>query len=133
MLGMPGETRETIENTFRYIERDIRPTTVTYSVCSPYPGTPLFDEVSQQHPEVAEFSSHDLQIQNLHVQSRYNSSFTELTNDEIEAAVQEGYRRFYTRPSYLLKSFGRVRSLGHLAGMVRAGLKVVGFGVSGRK
>ncbi|MBI4644594.1 MAG: radical SAM protein [Deltaproteobacteria bacterium] len=132
MLGMPGETRETIQKTFRFIEEN-EPTTVTYSVCSPYPGTPLFEEVREKNPEVAESSLDDLALQNLHVSSQYNQVFTALTNEEIEAAVQEGYRRFYLRPGYILRSLLRVRTLHELLSLCRAGLNVLAYSVSGRK
>jgi len=132
MLGMPGETRRTIEKTFRFIA-EIKPTTVTYSVCSPYPGTPLFDLVRERHPEVTRFSTEDLGIQNLHVHSRYNDMFTELTNEEIEAAVQEGYRRFYARPKYIFQSLLRVRSPREFFGLCRTGLNILSFSLSGQK
>ena len=37
MLGMPGETTETIEKTIRFAKR-IRPSVVTFGICTPYPG-----------------------------------------------------------------------------------------------
>ena len=132
MLGMPGETRETIEQTFRFIE-EIEPTTVTYSVCSPYPGTPLFDEVREKYPEVAASSFDDLALQNLHVSSHYNQLFTAMTNVDIENAVQEGYRRFYLRPRYILRSLSRVHTLHEFVSLFRAGLNVLAYSLSGRK
>ena len=132
MLGMPGETRETIEQTFRFI-REIRPTTVTYSVCSPYPGTPLFDQVHERFPDVVDTTVDDLALQNLHISSRYNELFTSLSNEEIEAAVQEGYRRFYTRPGYILRSFLGIRSLREFLSLCRAELQVLSHSVGGEK
>lgn len=44
MLGMPGETKETIEKTIDFV-MEIAPTTATFGICTPYPGSPLFNEV----------------------------------------------------------------------------------------
>ncbi|MBF0134941.1 MAG: radical SAM protein [Magnetococcales bacterium] len=132
MLGMPGETRQTIENTFRFIH-EAAPTTVTYSVCSPYPGTPLFEEISKLVPSAVIVPSDDLHIKQLHTVSYYNEHFTELTNQEIEAAVQEGYRRFYTRPAYLLRSLLDIRSFREAISLFRSGWNVMFFSLSGDK
>ncbi|MBI4643277.1 MAG: hypothetical protein HY743_06010, partial [Deltaproteobacteria bacterium] len=54
-------------------------------------------------------------------------------NEEIEAAVQEGYRRFYLRPGYILRSLLRVRTWHELLSLFRAGLNVLAYSISGRK
>ena len=43
ILGLPGETRETIEETIRFA-CDIDPDTIQVSLAAPYPGTALYDE-----------------------------------------------------------------------------------------
>ena len=40
ILGLPGETRETIEETIRFAQ-EMRPETLQVSLASPYPGTAL--------------------------------------------------------------------------------------------
>ena len=41
IVGLPGETRQTIEDTIAYA-CDIDPTTIQVSIAAPYPGTALF-------------------------------------------------------------------------------------------
>ena len=41
ILGLPGETRETIQETIRFA-RDVNPHTLQVSVAAPYPGTELY-------------------------------------------------------------------------------------------
>ena len=41
VLGLPGETRETIEETIRFA-REINPPTIQVSLAAPYPGTELY-------------------------------------------------------------------------------------------
>src|SRR5262249_47185279 len=42
ILGLPGETRETIEETIRFAG-EIDPHTIQVSLAAPYPGTALYD------------------------------------------------------------------------------------------
>lgn len=44
MIGLPGETRETLEDTFRYTA-SLMPDAVRVSMFCPYPGTRLFDQL----------------------------------------------------------------------------------------
>lgn len=44
MVGLPGETKETINNTIKLI-KDIKPTTIQTSIVQPFPGTPIYDDL----------------------------------------------------------------------------------------
>src|SRR5439155_20232599 len=44
ILGLPGETRETIAETMRFA-REMNPSTIQVSLASPYPGTHFYDWV----------------------------------------------------------------------------------------
>jgi radical SAM superfamily enzyme YgiQ (UPF0313 family) len=41
ILGLPGETKETIEETIRFA-REVNPHTIQVSIAAPYPGTELY-------------------------------------------------------------------------------------------
>ncbi|MHB1706379.1 MAG: hopanoid biosynthesis associated radical SAM protein HpnJ, partial [Acidithiobacillus sp.] len=43
ILGLPGETRETIQETIRFA-KEINPHTIQVSIAAPYPGTFLYDQ-----------------------------------------------------------------------------------------
>jgi len=47
LIGLVGETRNTIERTISVIQR-IKPLTLQVAVVTPYPGTPLYDEVREK-------------------------------------------------------------------------------------
>ncbi len=128
MLGMPGETEETIKQTFAFIEK-INPTTITYGIMTPYPGTEIYDEVLKADPTLGDGTS--LSAKTLHTDATYSKIFTSVDRAKIEAAVKEGYRRFYMRPSYILKKFSKVRSLDDFNRLVFAGSNVFGFVVKG--
>ncbi len=104
MLGNPGETRETLEETLEYVKR-LDPATATFGICTPYPGTPLFEEIRKIHPEIGDGSASDLS--KLHEQGLFNEYYTSLTREELDKMPRYAYRKFYLRPAYLLKSIKR--------------------------
>ena len=69
MLGMPGDTKETIKTTINFVKK-IDPTTATFGICTPYAGTPLFNEVISKDPSVKDGST--LSKIQLHVEAYYN-------------------------------------------------------------
>ncbi len=128
MIGMPGETRETMNHTLRFI-KEIDPTIITAGICTPYPGTGLFEEVRKKYPQIGDGSQCDLQ--DLHTKSFYNEAFTALSNEELSRNIRRFYRNFYLRPSYLLKWIKRIRSLDELKRVTIAGTNIFSFSVKG--
>ncbi len=93
ILGLPGETAETIEETINYA-KEIDPHTIQVSLAAPYPGTFLY----KQATENGWFdNSNDLltdggnQIAQL--------SYPHLPASVIFDKVEDFYKRFYFRPS----------------------------------
>lgn len=130
MLGMPGETEDTIKQTLKFIKK-IDPTIITFGICTPYPGTRLFDEVLQVHPEVEDGSQCDLT--RLHTNAFFNDVFTDLSNEQLNKWMKKIYREFYFRPGYLLKWMTRINSLGELQRVTMAAAQVVDFSFFGKE
>jgi len=126
MLGIPGETKETIEKTIKFV-KEIDPTTVTFGICTPYPGTKLFEEVVKEHPEIMDGSSQDLS--KIHETAFFNQYFTDLDPEELKEYVKKAYRSFYFRPSYILKWLMKIRSIDELKRVILAGLNVFSFSI----
>jgi radical SAM superfamily enzyme YgiQ (UPF0313 family) len=91
ILGLPGETRETIEQTIRFAQ-EIDPHTLQVSLAAPYPGTVL-------HRQALENGW--LETEGL-VDGRGTQAsvlgYAHLPRTEIFAALETFYRRFYFRP-----------------------------------
>ncbi len=128
MLGMPGETPETIQRTLEFID-EIRPTTVTYGITTPYPGTPLYDELLEEHPELGDGSAIDART--IHTDGRWNAYYTSLSPEELGDYVKRAYRRFYMRPSYVFGWLARVRSMQELRRLSLAATNVLDFAIRG--
>jgi len=91
IVGLPGETRQTIEDTIAYA-CEIDPTTIQVSIAAPYPGTALF----RQARENGWLAGNGL-LDADGVQ-KSELSYPHLPDTEIFAAVERFYRRFYFRP-----------------------------------
>lgn len=124
MIGMPGETFESVDKSIEFAKR-IDPTVVTFGICTPYPGTELFDQITEQHPEIGDGSQSDLQ--KLHTEGFFNEYFSELTGEQLSKMTKKAYRKFYARPSYILKRLAMIRSLDELRRSVLAGTQVFSF------
>jgi radical SAM superfamily enzyme YgiQ (UPF0313 family) len=92
ILGLPGETKETIQETIRFA-REINPHTIQVSLAAPYPGTSLYRQAIQEgwldakHAELVD--ANGVQIAPLH--------YPHLSHTEIFDSVETFYRKFYFR------------------------------------
>jgi hopanoid biosynthesis associated radical SAM protein HpnJ len=104
ILGLPGETHETIRETIQYAV-DINPHTIQVSLAAPYPGTELYSQA------VANGWLTDTQnaglVNNQGVQLS-PLSYPNLGAKEIHAAVETFYRRFYFRPRKIIELTGEM-------------------------
>jgi hopanoid biosynthesis associated radical SAM protein HpnJ len=92
ILGLPGETKETIEETMRFA-REINPHTIQVSLAAPYPGTFLYKQALENGWLVDEnaelLTERGTQVASL--------SYPHLTHTEIFKSVDDFYKRFYFR------------------------------------
>jgi hopanoid biosynthesis associated radical SAM protein HpnJ len=92
ILGLPGETKESIEETIRFA-RDINPHTIQVSLAAPYPGTFLYRQAMEKGWLVDEnaelLTERGTQVASL--------SYPHLSHTEIFESVDEFYKRFYFR------------------------------------
>lgn len=93
IVGLPGETRETLQQTMEWAKR-INPHTIQISMAAPYPGTFLYKQAVEngwldaEHAELVD--DHGNQVAPLH--------FPNLSHDEIFDAQAAFYKKFYFRP-----------------------------------
>ncbi|HEY0204000.1 MAG TPA: hopanoid biosynthesis associated radical SAM protein HpnJ, partial [Acetobacteraceae bacterium] len=90
ILGLPGETKETIEQTINFA-KEINPHTLQVSLAAPYPGTSLYKQalengwLSAEHAELIDETG--IQIAPL--------NYPHLSHTEIFDSVEVFYKRFY--------------------------------------
>jgi len=104
ILGLPGETKETIQETIRFAT-EINPHTMQVSLAAPYPGTFLYNQAVEngwldaEHAELID--DRGVQIAPLHYPGV-------LSHTEIFTSVEEFYRRFYFRAPKIASIVGEM-------------------------
>ncbi len=123
ILGLPGETKETIEETIRFAT-EINPHTIQVSLAAPYPGTFLYKQALENgwldsaNAELVD--DHGVQIAPLH--------YPHLSHSEIFHSVEAFYRRFYFRSGKIASIVGEmVRSPQMMKRRLREGVEFFHF------
>ena len=99
ILGLPNETKETIEETIRFaIELDVF--SIQVSLAAPYPGTELY-ELARQNGWFSKRDKTDIVHDDGIQQSALE--YPGLSKEEIFEAVEKFYHRFYFRPRPILR------------------------------
>jgi hopanoid biosynthesis associated radical SAM protein HpnJ len=123
ILGLPGETKETIEETIRFAI-EINPHTLQVSLAAPYPGTFLYKQALENnwfaHENADMLSERGVQLASL--------SYPHLSHTEIFQSVDAFYRRFYFRAPKIAAIAGEMlRSPEMLRRRLREGVEFFRF------
>ncbi|HEX9022308.1 MAG TPA: hopanoid biosynthesis associated radical SAM protein HpnJ [Geobacteraceae bacterium] len=97
IMGLPGETRETIRETIEYA-KSLNLSSIQVSLASPYPGTEFFEQCRKEGWLASEQFLDDSGHQSCVI------SYPHLSNKEIFDAVELFYNKFYFRPRYIANS-----------------------------
>jgi hopanoid biosynthesis associated radical SAM protein HpnJ len=123
IVGLPGETKETIEETIRFAQ-EVNPHTIQVSLAAPYPGTELYREAVMKgwlHENSDDLVAGDgFQISSL--------QYPHLSNGEIFDALKHFYKRFYFRPSKIAElTWEMVKSQEMMRRRLREGVEFFHF------
>ena len=123
ILGLPGETRETIQETISYA-KEINPHTMQVSLAAPYPGTFLYKQaVENGWLDIANaelIDDHGVQIAPLH--------YPHLSHTEIFDSVELFYKKFYFRGPKIAAIVGEmIRSPQMMKRRLREGVEFFQF------
>jgi hopanoid biosynthesis associated radical SAM protein HpnJ len=99
IVGLPGETPETIERTIAFA-KEIDPYSLQVSLAAPYPGTALYREAQQNGWLPSERSG--ALVQDAGIQEAV-LSYPGLSSAQIHEALERFYRAFYLRPRPILR------------------------------
>ena len=119
ILGLPGESKETIQETIKFATR-INPHTIQVSLAAPYPGTFLYKQAVENgwldaaNAELVD--ENGVQIAPLH--------YPHLSHTEIFNSVEEFYKKFYFRAPKIASIVGEmVRSPEMMKRRLREGVE----------
>ena len=123
ILGLPGETRETIEETIRFAA-EVNPHTIQVSLAAPYPGTFLYKQALANNWLLDESPR---LLSELGTQTAA-LNYPHLSHTEIFQSVEEFYRRFYLRAPKIASIVGEmVRSPEMMKRRLREGIEFFKF------
>jgi radical SAM superfamily enzyme YgiQ (UPF0313 family) len=116
MLGNPGETEQTLEQTLQYAIR-LRPELVIFNIATPFPGTEMFDWANRGGLlKTRDWEDYDL--------AHAVMELPTISSEKVREFYRKAYRRFYLRPRYIAGRLASIRSLGDIAQTLR-GLRAV--------
>jgi radical SAM superfamily enzyme YgiQ (UPF0313 family) len=105
VLGLPGETRETIRETIRFA-CSLPLDHMHAGLLTPYPGSPLFDQALASGMSPPDWS------QFYHYHDTQAFKFCDLSTKELTRAMQQFYLRFYGTPRRALNMLNDIRRSG---------------------
>ena len=95
ILGLPGETRETIQKTIEFA-KSINPHTIQVSLAAPYPGTTMYKQAVENGWLLENEATNLVNDKGVQLAA---ISYPHLHKDEIFHSMETFYKRFYFRPS----------------------------------
>jgi hopanoid biosynthesis associated radical SAM protein HpnJ len=95
ILGLPGETRDTIAKSIEFA-KEINPHTIQVSLAAPYPGTRLYEQAVENEWIPANKTINLVNESGVQLAA---ISYPHLSSEEIYHGVEAFYRSFYFRPS----------------------------------
>jgi radical SAM superfamily enzyme YgiQ (UPF0313 family) len=129
MFGSPGETKETIEETIKFV-KEIEPDYASFNITTPYPGTELWEMSKYNLGIKDDFSSYDVEqtLEN----ATLNTAFCDMSLEDLNKYYNKAYNSFYFRPRYIIKRLLKQMSFNELFRVVSAGVSLVGFSLENR-
>jgi hopanoid biosynthesis associated radical SAM protein HpnJ len=123
IVGLPGETRETIQETIRYA-KEINPHTIQVSIAAPYPGTALY----RQAKENGWLPDDDATLLDERGVQAAALGYPHLNRTEIFDSVETFYKKFYFRAGKIAEITAEmVRSPEMMRRRLREGVEFVSF------
>ncbi|MBN2406601.1 MAG: radical SAM protein [Elusimicrobia bacterium] len=122
MIGSPGENLQDIEKTFETMNW-LRADYIHLTVFTPFPGTEIYSDglksgiIKEDYwKKFAESPEEGF------VPPHWPENFS---LEELRELIVKGYKRFYLKPSNMLKIVSGIKSPGELLRKARAGMKVI--------
>ncbi|MDR0798076.1 MAG: cobalamin-dependent protein [Nitrososphaerota archaeon] len=108
LLGYPGETLESALKSIKFAE-EVSPDEIAYyNIATPYPGTPMYDEVIKNGwIRNTNFDDYDA------TQPIFETP--QLSIQELHTLYDYAFKSFYTRPRYVLRMWRKGFRSGYLA------------------
>jgi radical SAM superfamily enzyme YgiQ (UPF0313 family) len=124
MIGAPTETRDDIMQTIDFALK-LNPDFAHITILCPFPAT----EIYSQGLEDGVFTKDHWREFAINPTADFKPPYwnENFTDQELQELLIFAYKKFYTRPTYIIKKMLKVRSLHEFKRKAKAGLKVFGM------
>jgi len=125
MIGLPGETREEIYTTFRFM-KELKLDYVEVGVLTPYPNTELYRDGLEKGIIKSDYwKTFAEDPKGVYPGFRPQVWTEHLSQEELFKLAHKGFSHFYMRPAHVLKTFMKVRSPKEFLTMARGGFALL--------
>jgi anaerobic magnesium-protoporphyrin IX monomethyl ester cyclase len=119
IIGMPGETEETMEDTIRFA-CELDPVVANFSIATPFPGTDMYETVRTRGRILAETWD-----DYVFFEGRARFEMPGMPAELVERKWKEAYRRFYLRPKRIGRTLLRRQTWTRLPRTARVAWRTV--------
>jgi anaerobic magnesium-protoporphyrin IX monomethyl ester cyclase len=119
IVGLPGETKETMDDTIRFA-CELDPVVANFSIATPFPGTHMYQTVKAEGRMLAE-TWDDF----VFFEGKARFEMPGLPAELVERKWKEAYRRFYLRPKRIARTLMRKETWLRLPRTVRMAWRTV--------
>ena len=126
MIGLPGETKQTVEDTIKFI-KIIRPNILQVAIATPIPGTEFYRWANQNGFLLTTDMKNSIED---HGYQKCIISYPELTKEEIEKYLNKALKGYYLNPQFIpvaISNVFRRNALGELGIMCRSGVALLRY------
>ena len=95
VLGMPGDSKQSIRNTINFV-KSLNPSYAVFSLATPYPGTQFYLKAKEENLiKITDWSKYSLMTPVLETM--------DCSLNELKKLQKKAFREFYLRPGYILR------------------------------
>jgi radical SAM superfamily enzyme YgiQ (UPF0313 family) len=128
MIGLPGETRKTIEESIKFAKR-INPDFVNWSLTTIFPATPLekiAKERAKNKGKIVPYTSEAHDIYRLNWDKEPLFMYEEnIPIKDLKKYIVKAYKKFYFRPRYIVSQLSQIKSFSEFSYYFKAFLNMV--------
>ncbi len=117
IIGLPGETEETIKKTFEFAKK-LKPDYVNFHIATPFPGTEFYDFARKNNFLISN-NWEDFEEEGSAV-----ISYPELPADKLLVWQKKIMRKFYLSPYKIFKELSTIKSFSELFQKLKAAYKL---------
>lgn len=125
VLGLPGENKETVKKTIKFIKK-INPDFAQFYCAIPFPGTEYYDLAkSKGWITTQDWTKYEI--------NQPIVSTPQLSEEQLRKAKDKAFLAFYLRPTYIIRTFLHLKNLRELPILIRQGFNFFRSWVLDRK